>query len=517
MVSRFARTICASRVFFTYRFLQPSIRLASYAGRSYYGPPEYRCSHCKASFWYEERVQSASSFKKRRIVYNLCCKGGKVHVPPFTKPPDYLKDLMKFDGNRRAKQFIQKIRQYNCLFAFTSMGATIDRSVNNSRGPPVFKISGSVCHRMGSLLPKGAESPLRAINSGDSIPNPKFCELYVYDTNNEVQNTIRALNPDDKTSGQLDETIVNGLIHMLNIHNPLVQQFRAGRDRLQEHGDEEIAIRLIGPVDGDSPQFSLPTANELAALIVGDFTVETSSRDIIVHDKESGLKQINSLHPAYMSLQYPLLFTYAERGFQLDIPYVGVPRARSVRDKMTMQDYYCYVTHYRLDQLNPYVCYGLLSSQSVVDARACIDEGRLWFILKNQDTFRADNMQGITDAVGNGCIDGSSLGKKTVLPSSHTGGRRYFLENFQDGLAICRVHGAPDIFTTFTCNPKWPEITEALLSEPGQRPTGRADIVVRVYHMKLAEYIADIRSGMAFGPVKAGTVCSISFHDKFFY
>uniref|UniRef100_A0A8R7V1R5 Helitron helicase-like domain-containing protein n=1 Tax=Triticum urartu TaxID=4572 RepID=A0A8R7V1R5_TRIUA len=65
----------------------------------------------------------------------------------------------------------------------------------------------------------------------------------------------------------------------------------------------------------------------------------------------------------------------------------------------------------------------------------------------------------------------------------------------------CRVHGAPDVFTTFTCNPKWPEITAAL--EPGQTPPDRADVIVRVYHMKLAEYLDEIKSGRAFGPIKA--------------
>jgi hypothetical protein len=42
--------------------------------------------------------------------------------------------------------------------------------------------------------------------------------------------------------------------------------------------------------------------------------------------------------------------------------------------------------------------------------------------------------------------------------------------------------------------------------EPGQRPSDRADIVVRVYNMKLDEYLDDIKSGRAYGPVKAGTV-----------
>ena len=78
------------------------------------------------------------------------------------------------------------------------------------------------------------------------------------------------------------------------------------------------------------------------------------------------------------------------------------------------------------------------------------------------------------------------------------------IENFQDAVAIARVHGCPDLFSTFTCNPKWPEITEALSVEPGQRPHNRADIIVRVYHMKLNEHLEDIKTGVAFGPVVAG-------------
>ena len=174
------------------------------------------------------------------------------------------------------------------------------------------------------------------------------------------------------------------------------------------------------------------------------------------------------------------------------------------RNRMTMQDYYRFMCHYKGDQPNPYICYGLLSSQSVVDARACIDESRLWYIIRNQDMLSSEHMQGITDAVGDGCVDGDALGKRTIVPSSHIGGRCYFHENFHDGLAVCRVHSAPDIFTPFTCNAKWPEITSAL--EPGQTPSDRADIVVRVYHMKLTEYLDEIKPGRAFGPITVGIV-----------
>ncbi|KAM0874166.1 hypothetical protein ACQ4PT_037639 [Festuca glaucescens] len=100
-------------------------------------------------------------------------------------------------------------------------------------------------------------------------------------------------------------------------------------------------------------------------------------------------------------------------------------------------------------------------------------------------------------------MDGSSVGKRNFLASSYTGGRCYIVENFQDAVAISRVHGCPDIFTTFTCNPKWPKIAEALSVEPGQKPHNRADITVRVYHMKLQEYLASTRSGKAFGKTVA--------------
>lgn len=78
-------------------------------------------------------------------------------------------------------------------------------------------------------------------------------------------------------------------------------------------------------------------------LVVGDFSLETYKRDIIVHCSDDTLDQISVLHPALMALQYPLLFPYGERGFQVGVPYVGADLTRSnTRNKMTMQDYYRY-------------------------------------------------------------------------------------------------------------------------------------------------------------------------------
>lgn len=53
----------------------------------------------------------------------------------------------------------------------------------------------------------------------------------------------------------------------------------------------------------------------------------------------------------------------------------------------------------------------------------------------------------------------------------------------------------------------WPEISSGIL-EPGQKPADRADIVIRVYNMKLEEMLEKIKTGQAFGPVLAGTFCA---------
>jgi hypothetical protein len=439
-------------------------------------------------------VKSLSAITERRVVYNNCCKGGKVFVEPFKEPPEFLRELINFDGPPRSKGFIEKIRQYNCLFAFTSMGCTVDRSENNGGGPNIFKISGSVCHRIGSLLPQPGNAP-------------KFAELYIYHGGDEVDNRIQALSKDDKIEGTLDKAIVKGLEVMLDTHNSLVKKFRMAKQVLAENEFANVSIRIVAPGLTDGPQFNLPSTDELACLVVGELTLETPKRDIIIRGRGDDLQRISSLHPAYMSLQYPLLFPYGERGFHLGVKYIGAATLNpKKRQNMTMQEFYCFCSHYKEGQHNPYLSCGLLSDQAIVDSRACIDESRLHFIQLSNDDLRSESLQGLVDAVGAGHMDGSEIGKKNILPSSFTGGRRYMIENFQDAVAIARVHGCPDIFTTFTCNPKWPEITEALLPEPGQKPHTRADITVRVYHMKLDEYLCDIRAGRAFGKVTAGNL-----------
>lgn len=113
--------------------------------------------------------------------------------------------------------------------------------------------------------------------------------------------------------------------------------------------------------------------------------------------------------------------------------------------------------------------------------------------------------------VGLGEANGPEVGKKSRMPPSYAGGPRCMTENFYDGVAVLRMHASPDIITTFTCSPKWPEITES--TEPGQKTVDRSDITVRVYRLKLLEYLQKMRTGRMFGPIVA-VIHTGEFHKR---
>ena len=57
-------------------------------------------------------------------------------------------------------------------------------------------------------------------------------------------------------------------------------------------------------------------------------------------------------------------------------------------------------------------------------------------------------------------------------------------------MSIVRCFGKPDFFVTFTCNPRWQEITDALF--PGQTAENQQDIVARVFKLKLKALLHDL-------------------------
>jgi hypothetical protein len=419
----------------------------------------------------------------------MCCKQGKIKLPPRKKPPPYLENLETGEG-KNSKNFKENIRFYNSMFAFTSTGGIVDKEINKGHGPYVFRMHGQNYHHIGTLLPEEGGKP-------------RWAQLYIYDTDNEVQNRISATRC-SKGKMPLDPNIMSGLQSMLDENNVLAQSFRMARERFKNLEYHDYTLKLIGDRNRNGTH-GLPGAEEVAALVIKNPINENQGRDIIVEYKDVGPKRISEIHPKLMPMQYPLLFPYGEDGFTLEIPYQDKDGVTYKRNNVTMLEYNAYYLHHRPNQSMTLLMSGHLSLQFWVDVYTCIEQNKLNLIRHNQGKLRTELYSGLQDAIERGDTRTEMVGKRILLPSSFTGCIRNKMQNFQDAMAICRWAGYPNLFITFTCNAKWPEIQQ-MLDETGskQKPSERPDIVDRVFMIKLRELLQDIVQGRRFGETTSG-------------
>nr|GEZ13239.1 hypothetical protein [Tanacetum cinerariifolium] len=400
------------------------------------GDATYECSKCGAMLWKLESKRGM--YQSVNIGFSLCCLHGKVILEEHLEPaPPLLKNLLS-NNHSLSKHYIQNIRRYNMMFSFTSMGAKVDELINQGKGPYIYIIQGQNFHRMGSLVP---------VNS----TTPKFCQLYIYDTENEVSNRIKA------SSG----------------------------DSFCNNANVRFKIKLYGKRARDGRNYNLPEANEVAALIVGDIGVGSDKGDIVVQSHEGELQRISELHVLYLALQYPLIYARGEDGYRTDIDHAEESFSRTKKKKqVTMRKWLAY----RILEINN--GYSLLQNlrklyqQFLVDGYTMLESQRLFFMRREQKNMRCASYSKLSSAVNNGETSTSGLGKRIYLPSSYTGGARYMVQNYLDAMSICKWYGYPDLFITFTCNTKWPEINR-FMAVRNLKSEDRPEVVSRVFKMKL--------------------------------
>nr|GEX23813.1 DNA helicase [Tanacetum cinerariifolium] len=125
------------------------------------------------------------------------------------------------------------------MFAMTSFGAKIDESINNGRGPYVFKVSGQVYHWIGSLCPLPADPP-------------RFLQLYIYDMEHELENMMRHF-------GGLDNT---------DLDPEIIQEFK---------------IKLYN-ADG-ARGYELPASNTLGVIVFDSGLTGSMEFDVIIEHR----------------------------------------------------------------------------------------------------------------------------------------------------------------------------------------------------------------------------------------
>lgn len=138
------------------------------------GMQQETCGFCEAQVW-------AAEFTGRHVGpgpkgFTICCGKGKVQLPLLRETPPELKELITSTGTC-SRNFFNKSRVYNNIFAFCSFGGNVDHSVNNGKGPFVFRVSGRTYHSLGSLVPP------------DGL-TPKYAQLYMYDSREALKHRV---------------------------------------------------------------------------------------------------------------------------------------------------------------------------------------------------------------------------------------------------------------------------------------------------------------------------------------
>ncbi|XP_047133196.2 uncharacterized protein LOC124811515 isoform X1 [Hydra vulgaris] len=423
------------------------------------------CQHCGAKKFPDE-------------THFLCCHNGKIALAPLPPITQALQDLFTgsyVDCNANAN-FLKHIRNYNACLSFASFTANVVQPMNH--GLPCFKICGQIFHRVGNLRPD------------QDIP-PIYSQLYIYDP-------LAALN--FRMQHYANDLCLRDLMFQLQTIIMEQSPFALAFKNMAEVEDEEIrkaaiegrsasVVKMSLLEGGDRRRYNLPSHDEVAVVFVGEDGAPPTSREVVIYPRGHPLKIVSSMSANLDPMVYPLFFPRGDAGWHNQLVH-NPERATLVRNHVTLSQFY----NYRLS-VRQFFCslfYGKkLFQQYAVDAYVKIEGQRLAFIRNNQNKLRSEQYDALHEHINNIANDRNIRpGRVVVLPSSYVGSPRALKENFEDAMAIIKKYGKPDLFITFTCNPKWREITENLY--PGQNANDRPDLVTRVFKLKLNNLLNDI-------------------------
>lgn len=162
-------------------------------------------------------------------------------------------------------------------------------------------------------------------------------------------------------------------------------------------------------------------------------------------------------------------------------------------------NYYSYRLMVRENEDNHILKCRRLFHQYAVDMYVKVETERLTFIRLNQAKLRSEEYIHLRDAI-NADGNAQNVGRTTILPATYVGSPRHMHEYAQDAMCYVRHYGTPDLFITFTCNPKWTEIQQELFTN--QSPIDRHDITARVFKMKLKSLMDFIVKHRVFGETR---------------
>ena len=416
------------------------------------------CPFCGALMFLGERVHPSTRAAPR---FQMCCKGDKIELPKIDSPPDAYMELLR-STSQQGKHFRQYIRAYNNSFAFTSSGANFDKHLAQGRqGIYTWRVNGNFCHMISNNLMPTRDQP------------PKFAQIYIYDTGKQVQHR---LNYNNAISQWAVEFLTNMLIDINHFACNCIPNIETLQNSSTQHFEATIQ-----PLQGDDRRYDLPTASEVAAIIPYDSIEHSGMHQEIRFQKrtrgndgnsQTTFSYISQMDCNYDPLHYVLLFLKGEPGWH---PYLI---QKGSDKKVTQTQYYAYRLMVCRDDFPHLHLSGQLAQEYVVDCFCKIEESRLDWCRQNQQQLRAETYQGLMDEIVQN-HNPSATGRLILLPPMFVGGEQFMKKLYLDSMAIVREYGKPDLFLTFTCNPKWPDVQRAIFEN--QQPQDRPDITTRVF------------------------------------
>ena len=445
---------------------------------------ECYCKQCGSCNFAGEQIGSG-----KHAHFNICCRNGKVDIPTVPNPPQVLQDLL-VDNTAAAKHFRSNVRAYNAALSFVSFGSDFDAAdVLPGNGPPIFKIHGSIYHMSGRLH---AQDPDRA----------SYAQIYLYN-HSEATRIRSARNP------QLRPDVLTSLHDMIAdsaTGNAFYQAFRLMNELTQLWDRNEIPDVSLGfraSTSSDKRRYNHPTVNEVAAIFRAEDGAPPDNRDIVVWPREENCFRISENNENVDPLTYTLLFPFGTQGWHSHMTH---KRKTAKNNRLTATEFYAHRLMIFNDSNNSHILphsAGLLFQQYVVDAYCRAEAQRLFYLRSHQEDLRAELYDEIVEAAqSKDFVPGvSDVGKRIVLPSSYPGSPRALQQAYLDCMTMVGHFGRPDLFITFTANPKWPEILHHLRN--AEEAANRPDLVARVFKLKLDELLHDLLDGHVLGRVVA--------------
>ena len=465
--------------------------------------------------------------KSEKGMFKLCCRGGKVKLPLMRVPPEMAaaqpaqpggaaddvergdvaddgggaggarvpepseaeelaaarRILLRFRGvSREDACFRKHIRALNNSLALASQSVRRHEQPAG-RGPPTFTVQGMVYHQIG---------PLEATEGNEALNAQTYFVDTSLDTN--AATTVRISNqrfanvtsPEER---QRISCILQELHDDLIVCNPYVRDLRSIYDMSPaEVGERTFVIAPESrPSDEHARRYNVPVGMNEIAVMVGD---EPAKRDIVVRLRGGGIRRIDDTHRAFLPLHYVLLDPLGTHGWDYTMT---MDSANDRAKRLTAAMFFAFHVHSRPGhgQSETLLRAGSLFREWLCCGWAMIENQNLQYLAKNQKKLRADLYQNVVDHTENDDAVPDGVGRRIILPATFQGGRRHEMEMFQDALALTRTYGKPALFVTFTCNPKWPEITASL--HEGQTATDRPDVVARVFRARAEQLKSRLR------------------------